>query len=231
MPAGDVAVDVTTEPSMAPRQPTFALPTAARPEVLPLYFTYPSPFAYLAWHRITTHPERYRRVRMRWTPILFRRLMDLSGGPSGGSPPLQLEYNYADAERWARLYGVPFAAPHRADPTNQAAHKIHLLAQDAGDAWEARWMAAMHRFVRVDGHDPTDERALLDLGRGLGVPGVESIRDPRLDERLEANTQQALRDRVCGVPFVRWNGEAYWGNDRLVWLEAHLAGKAGPEGV
>lgn len=194
-----------------------------------VFFTYPSPFCYLAWHRIQAHPERYATVRIRWVPILFRRLMALEGGPAGGSPPLQLAYNYADAARWANHYGIPMATPHRRDPTNQAAHKVHLLAQDAGGEWERRWMAAVHHMARVEGRDITDGAAVEQMARQMGLPGIDRIAHPSLDDRLEANTQEALQADVCGVPFAVHGSEAYWGNDRLAWLEARLAGRPLPD--
>lgn len=242
---------------------------ARRPESVALYFTYASPFSYLAWHRITKlRPQAYARLDIQWTPVVFRRMMALSGGEAGGSPPLQLEYNYADAQRWADAYGAPFAAPHRHHPADQTAHRIHLLAQDAGRDVEARWMAALHAHVRgtqahapgdrtTRGHDPSDHAAVLALAAKFGIPKADELAreaetpagraaaaadglvwgaldagaaplHAALDARLEANTQQALREGCCGVPFVRWNGQAYWGNDRLAWLEAALAGREAP---
>jgi 2-hydroxychromene-2-carboxylate isomerase len=200
-------------------------------EPTPLYFTYPSPFCYLAWQRTRLRPERYANVRLSWTPILFRRLMALTGGAAGGSPPLQLKYAYADAERWAKAYGVPFANFDRSAPADQTAHKVHLLAQDAGGGWEARWLQAAFTAGRIEGRDLTDATVVQALARQAGVPGLARLGEPELDARLEANTQRAMRDGVCGVPFLRHGGEAYWGNDRLSWLEARLAGKPHPEAL
>lgn len=194
-----------------------------------IYFTYPSPFSYLAWHRITVHPERYPGIRFRWTPVLFRRLMALQGGPAVGSPPLLLAYSYGDAKRWAEAYGIPLATPHRAIPVDQTAHKIHLLAQDAGGDWEAVWMERMQAAVRRDGMDPTNADAVRALAAALLVPGLDRLGDAMLDVLLEDNTQQALADGAVGVPFFTYRGNAYWGNDRLAWLEAALAGHRHPD--
>jgi 2-hydroxychromene-2-carboxylate isomerase len=195
---------------------------------VPLYFTYPQPTAYFAWHLLTRRPEAFPGLEVRWTPVLYRRLMALQGAEAGGSPPLLLKYNYADAARWAHAHGIPFAAPHRKAPVDQTAHKVHLLAQDAGPAVEARWMAAMHGAVRRAGMDPTEAEAVRALAVATGVPGLERLGDPRLDDRLEANTQQALGDEACGVPFLRWEDEAFLGVEGLEWLSARLTGLAVP---
>ncbi len=197
-------------------------------ETVPVYFTYPQPSAYLAWHLVTRHPDRFPGIRFAWTPVLYRRLMALQGADAGGSPPLLLKYNYADAARWAEAYGIPFAAPHRRAPVDQTAHKVHLLAQRSGGGWEPRWMEAMHLAVRRDGMDPTDSDGVVALARRLGVPGLERLGEPALDAQLEENTQDALRDGACGVPFIRYHGEGFLGHESLGWLAARLAGAKAP---
>ncbi|MFA5944257.1 MAG: DsbA family protein [Candidatus Thermoplasmatota archaeon] len=193
-----------------------------------LYFTYPQPAAYFAWHLLTRRADAFPGLNVRWTPVLYRRLMALQGADAGGSPPLALKYMYADAARWAGAHGIPFAAPHRREPTDQTAHKVHLLAQDAGGTWEARWMEAMHLAVRRDGMDPTDAAAVQALANSVGVPRLGRLADPGLDERLEANTQQALRDEACDVPFLRVGEESFRGIDGLEWMSGRLTGLAVP---
>lgn len=193
-----------------------------------VYFTYPQPTAYFAWHLLAKRPDAFPGLKVRWTPVLYRRLMALQGGDDRGSPPMALKYMYADAARWAKAHGIPFAAPHRHAPTDQTAHKIHLLAQDAGRGWEARWMEAMHLAVRRDGMDPTDAGKVRALAESLKVPGLAAIGDAALDAQLEANTQAALRDEACDVPFLRFGGESYRGIDGLEWLSARLTGAAQP---
>lgn len=197
-------------------------------ESVRVYFTYPQPSAYLAWHIIRSNPGKFPGIRFQWTPVLYRRLMALQGAEAGGSPPLLLKYNYADAERWAKAYEIPFAAPHRRTPLDQTAHKVHLLAQDAGGSWEARWMEAMHIAARRDGMDPTDAAAVLALAQQFGVPGRDQVGDTRLDARLESNTQAALADGACGVPFIQFRGEGFLGHESLGWLAARLFGKTTP---
>lgn len=193
---------------------------------VPLYFTYPQPAAYFAWHLLTKRADQFPGLEVRWTPVLYRRLMALQGADDKGSPPLVLKYMYSDAARWAKAHAIPFAAPHRKTPVDQTAHKVHLLAQDAdarvaGD-WEARWLEAMHLAVRRDGMDPTDAAAVQALARKLKVPGLDRLGDAALDARLEANTQAALRDEACDVPFLRLGEATFRGVDGLEWLAAHL---------
>lgn len=203
-------------------------PAAAEALDVAVYFTYPQPSAYLAWHLLRKHADRFPGIRFVWTPVLYRRLMALQGADAGGSPPLALKYMYADAARTAGALGIPFAAPHRRDPVDQTAHKVHLLAGDAGGDWQKQWMAAMHLATRRDGLDPTHGAGVVALARLLGVPGLERLADPSLDARLEANTQAALRDEACGVPFLRFRGGGFLGHESLGWLAARVAGHDRP---
>lgn len=197
-------------------------------QAIRVYFTYPQPAAYFAWHLATTRPDAFPGVRFEWVPVLYRRLMALGGADDKGSPPLALRYMYADAARWAKAHGIPFAAPHRHAPVDQTAHKVHLLAQEAGGDWEARWLQAMHLAVRRDGMDPTDRGLVSALARKLGIPGLDGLDDPRLDDCLEANTQAALRDEATTVPFCQHRGESFAGVEGLEWLSARLQGLALP---
>lgn len=198
-----------------------------------VYFTYPQPAAYFAWHLATRRPDAFPGVRFRWVPVLYRRLMALQGGDERGSPPLALKYMYADAARWAQAHGIPFAAPHRTAPTDQTAHKVHLLAQDADRSdpkagWEARWMEAMHLATRRDGMDPTDAAKVRELAERFKVPGLDGLGDLGLDERLEDNTRAALQAGAHTVPFCVVQGEAFAGVDGFEWLSARLQGLAMP---
>ena len=47
--------------------------------------------------------------------------------------------------------------------------------------------------------------------------------DPRIKERLKAQTQAAIERGVFGSPFIFVDGEPFWGADRLPQVEAWLS--------
>lgn len=201
------------------------------PPVLPVYFTFSSSYAYLAWHRLTKrHPERYASVAIDFRPINFLRLKELMGLPA--TPPVEQElaYNRVDAARWAAAYGIPFVGkPARRFGPTQDAVKGYLIAARQDPAVAVQWMERVFTGYRVQGEDISDRDLLARWADEVGVRHFATYVDsPQVNAALEANTLEALRSGAPGVPFAVLDGEGFWGNDRLAWLEARLAGASVP---
>lgn len=199
-----------------------------------VYFTFSSSYSYLAWQRIARlHPERYAGARLTWAPIDFLRLRVRMGLPPTPPLPHELAYNRIDAARWAARYGVPFVAnpPRRFGPTQDAV-KAWLLAAAEGPQRAAAWMERCFLGYRAEGADLSDRAVLSGWAREVGLAGVpDRLDEPSLDAQLAANTDAAFAAGAPGVPYTVVDGEGFWGNDRLAWVEARLAGKAAPDGV
>ena len=55
---------------------------------------------------------------------------------------------------------------------------------------------------------------------------------PQVKDLLKERTAEALAAGVFGVPSIVCDGELFWGNDRLHWVEARLRGEDPlPEGA
>lgn len=199
---------------------------------LPVYFTFSSSFSYLAWHRITRrHADRYAQVRVDWRPINFLRLKEHMGLPPGPPTPHELAYNGMDASRWAAAYGIPFVArPQRRFGPTQDAVKGYILAARQGPEVAARWMERVHTGYRVQGEDISDRDLLASWAAEVGLQGfAHGVDSPQVNAVLEANTKAAFEAGAPGVPYVTLDGQGFWGNDRLAWVEARLAGRERPE--
>lgn len=196
-----------------------------------LYFTYGSSYSYLAWARIArVHPERYAKAQVLWKPVQFSKLMELQGH-DGEGPANQGPYARRDVERWAHAYGVPlrYADCYPIDSTN--ASKAHLLADMEGPAVERAWLEACFAAHWVHNLDVSDPSVLDRLAVGIGMQPVS----PRLGSEglrrlLDANTHEAVQAGAPGVPYAVVEGEGFWGNDRLAWVERKLGVHPSAEG-
>jgi 2-hydroxychromene-2-carboxylate isomerase len=72
-----------------------------------------------------------------------------------------------------------------------------------------------------------DEKVLAELLAecGLSAERLEQSYSQAVQERYEANTQQAIDAGVFGAPSYVIDGELFWGQDRLDFVERKL--KAG----
>ncbi|MEA3190052.1 MAG: hypothetical protein QOD77_634 [Thermoplasmata archaeon] len=193
-----------------------------------LYFAYGSSYSYLAWARITKAlAKRWDGVEVLWKPVRFARLMELQGhdgtGPSNEGP-----YARRDTARWALAYDVPMRYPPSYPIDSSDAARAHLLAEMEGPAKEAAWLAACMAAHWEQGRDISDPAVLEDLAREAGLPPLgPRLRSEGIEKLLEANTQEAVAAGAPGVPFAVLEGEGFWGNDRLDWVEAMVEAMRG----
>jgi carboxymethylenebutenolidase len=71
--------------------------------------------------------------------------------------------------------------------------------------------------------DPAVLRALLSEA-GLPTSLLEQAAEPAIAERFKAYTQQAIDAGVFGAPSYVIDGEIFWGQDRLDFVERRLRG-------
>ncbi len=91
---------------------------------LDVYFDYGSPYAYLAWQRITrVHPDRYEDHEVRWKPVSAGHIFQADGTRPNVTMPNQKRYLTRDVQRWADRYGVPFAPPADGSPGDRQLHR------------------------------------------------------------------------------------------------------------
>jgi 2-hydroxychromene-2-carboxylate isomerase len=196
-----------------------------------LFFAYGSSYSYLAWARITrVHPERYAGAQVLWKPVQFAKLLDLQGH-DGAGPANQGAYVRRDVARWAHAYGVPlrYADCYPIDSTNAA--KAHLLADMEGPAMERAWLDACFQAHWADNQDIGDPAVLDRIAASIGMQRVsDRLGSEGLKRLLDANTHEAVQAGAPGVPYAVVDGEGFWGNDRLAWVERKLGVHPSAEG-
>jgi len=188
------------------------------------FFSFRSPYSYLAAPRAFDLGRRfavnvvYRAVR----PMVTR------GVPL---PRAKRVYILVDAEREARRLGMPFGNLH--DPLGEGALRCLYVAERAAELGRERELVlATSRAIWAEGADVTDDRVLRRLCEQAGVPwsdALTALGDARLHSRVEQNATR-LRDLGhWGVPTLAFGGELFWGQDRIVDLEAALRAAGVPK--
>jgi 2-hydroxychromene-2-carboxylate isomerase len=188
-----------------------------RPEIK-LYYDYKSPFAFLAMEPAFDLPERYR-VAVRWIPYLLR----LKGpGQRSLYSDWKARYSYMDARRWAnRRGGFPIKGPLKIYDST-ASLLGGLYAQERGffrPYTEEVYARFFRRELEID--VPDEVQALIEE---LGHDGADYLAWSQGEgtERLEACIAEGHDDHIFGVPIFLFEGEAFWGHDRVPLLEERL---------
>jgi 2-hydroxychromene-2-carboxylate isomerase len=213
-----------------------ALSPPPRVQRIEVYFDYGSPYAYLAWQRIThVHAERYHDVEVLWKPVSAGHLFQADGSRPNTTIPNQARHLWADLRRWADAYDVPFAPPPDGSPgampvRSLDAMRLHFVADQHGPAREQAWMEAVYLAYFRDGIDISDRAVLAQLvATVMPEESVEAADRESVKRLLAATTKEAYQAGAPGVPYTVLDGHGYWGNDRLAWVEARLRGLAAPD--
>ncbi len=182
------------------------------------FYDYLSPFSYLA---DTQLPAIARRTgaEIVYRPILLGAIMKATG--NSGPIPIQGKagYNVTDFQRWAKRYGVPAQfSPHF--PFNTIRVLRAAIAAHPHERFLAFHSAAF-RAIWEQGQDLSKEDA---LGRLLDEAGIDPalIDDDNIKHQLRANADEAVSRGAFGAPTFFVNGEMFWGNDRLEFVEEAL---------
>jgi 2-hydroxychromene-2-carboxylate isomerase len=196
---------------------------------LVVYFDYGSPYAYLAWQRITrVHPERYEGVEITWEPASAGHIFKQDGSRSNVTMPNQKRHLLADVDRYAKLWDIPFSPPADGSPGEMPVYsvdalRLHFVAAAQDEEAAKRWMHTVFLGYFRDSRDISDRMVLDAMLREAGIEASaqEADRD-EWKERLKQNTAAAYEAGAPGVPYTIFEGEGYWGNDRLDWVEKRL---------
>ncbi|MGH7821675.1 MAG: 2-hydroxychromene-2-carboxylate isomerase [Candidatus Binatia bacterium] len=182
-----------------------------------MYSDYKSPYAFLAFDPALALEERYR-VRVRWIPFQLR----IKGkGERSLYSEYKAKYSYLDARRWAKPRGIVIRGPLKVYDTTPAligglfAERHGRLADYSRRVFEAFF----RRELEADEPD-----AVAAVVRSLDL-SEEDFRTYLVGEGAAAYVraqQEAAADHVFGVPLLLFEGEPFWGHDRLGLLEQRL---------
>ena len=191
------------------------------------YYDFSSPYAYLG----STQIERVAREQgavIEWKPFLLGALFKAIGTPivpmHSASEPKR-RYLQRDVMDWAAYWSVPFSWPSRFPmrtvlPLRLALAVDRKLLPSLSHAIFAAFWAADR-----DISDPAVLATLLaDVGADPSALERATAPDPMVKQALVDNTDEALRNGVCGAPSFLVRGHLFWGQDRLEFVEKTLAG-------
>ena len=183
-----------------------------------MYSDYKSPFAYLAFDPGMVLGERYN-VRVRWIPFQLR----IKGkGERSVYSEYKVKYSYLDARRWAKPRGIYIKGPKKIYDTTPAL--IGGLFADRHGRLADYSRKAYERFFRGELEaDQAEPIAQLIAELGLSANDYKVYLNGDGPRDYETAQSEAASDHVFGVPLFYFNGEPFWGYDRIPMLEERLA--------
>jgi 2-hydroxychromene-2-carboxylate isomerase len=191
------------------------------------YLSVASPWTLLGSARFTAMARRTgAAVTVR--PMDFSRVLAATGGlPYQRRAPQRASYRQEDLARWSRRLGIPLNLEPRFYPVDREPASRMLVAARALGADAALDLAhAILGAIWQRELDIADWPTLAALADGAGLDGrslADAAHAPEAGEAWRRDTEQALRAQVFGAPTWVVDGERFWGQDRLDFLEEKLA--------
>ena len=192
------------------------------------YFAPQSPWMYLGHARFTDIAQRAgAEVRVR--PVDYGQIFAVSGGlPLPKRAPQRQAYRLVELRRFSETLGIPLNPEPRHFPVagDPAGWLITAVAdQDGADA-AMRLTGAVGRAIWAQERNVADDSALTELldEHGLDASRLGQSKQADVKARYDENTRLAIDAGVFGAPSYVIDGEIFWGQDRLDFVERRLAG-------
>ncbi len=188
------------------------------PVEVKMYSDFKSPYAFLAFDPAFDLEDKYN-IRIKWLPFQLR----LKGkGQRSIYSEWKVKYSYMDARRNANLRGgLMLRGPLKIFDTTPALIG-GLFADRHGMVREYGRKVFEEFFKRELAADEAD--AIADLIAGLGL-SADEYREFLAGEGVieyEQIQEKSVEDQIFGVPLFVFNGEQFWGYDRMWFLEMRL---------
>jgi len=187
------------------------------------WFDFHSPWCYFASHQIG-ELARKNNCELIWRPVHLANLSTAVDGrrPLEANTPFVNWYTQ-DQYDTAQLLNLPFC-PHEKYPLRPSrALRIALYADECNLA-EA-FIKAVMRGYWAEQKDISDLGWLMQVGStiGLNASSVEkAASSEEYKKSLSNNLNNAVANKMFGLPTSIINDKIFWGNDRLNYLQYYL---------
>lgn len=201
------------------------------PEKIIDYFdSMSSPWTYLGHPRFVALARRFD-LTIRHKPMDLLKVWSVSGGlPLKQRAPQRQAYRHQELRRWRELLKVPCNLEPAFHPVaDRRACYMAIAAAQRGLDWD-KLSYALLRAVWVEERNIADHDTLVAIANEQGMDGkalLAATHDAAVAAEYEANTEEAIKLGVFGAPGYVFDGEFFWGQDRLQMLEWRLTQKLG----
>ncbi|WP_114948176.1 2-hydroxychromene-2-carboxylate isomerase [Microvirga calopogonii] len=186
------------------------------------YFWVLSDWAYFGGPRLAAMARRHD-VAINYFPVKMPYVYAKTGGILLGDRSKQRQdYRLAELRRWQRKLGMPINVPPKHGTTNEDLASCLIIAakQDGQDVEQVSH--DILKAVWVEEVDVSQAEALLEIGK-RSLKNVDDLLKRAASQEIQKEfwrySDEAIERGVFGSPFYLFEGDIFWGQDRLEFLE------------
>ncbi|HEY4073649.1 MAG TPA: 2-hydroxychromene-2-carboxylate isomerase [Herbaspirillum sp.] len=194
------------------------------------YYVSPhSPYVYLGHAHLVALAKKHD-VKIALKPFDLNKVFGVSGGlPLAKRAPQRQAYRLQEMQRWAAFRQLPMNLHPTFFPVqSEAASKLIIATQLALGTDAALALAgAVMRGVWAEERNIADPEILQTIAVELGHDGrnlLKSSETASVQAEFDRFTDEAMAANVFGAPWYVVDGEPYWGQDRLDFVERAFVG-------
>ena len=193
------------------------------------YFAPQSPWTYLGHERFAAIAAA-AGAAIRVLPVDLGRVFPVSGGlPLAKRAPQRQAYRLVELRRFSEFLGRPLVLQPRFFPVDGDDAAKLIIAVDQADGAQAamRLTGAILRGVWAEQRNIAEPAVLQEMLVECALPArrLEDSQSQAVHERYAADSQRAIDNGVFGAPTYVVDGEMFWGQDRLDFVERALAAR------
>jgi 2-hydroxychromene-2-carboxylate isomerase len=201
-------------------------------KVCQYFFAPHSPWSYLGHARLVAL-ARQHRVQIELRPFDLAKVFSMSGGlPLAKRAPQRQAYRLQELTRWSEFLQIPLNPKPKFAPVapDVAARLIIATRLALGVDVALDLSLAIMRALWAEERNIGDEETLVQIANGCELDGrmlLKSSRTASVLAEYNRNTDDANAASVFGAPWYSIDGEHFWGQDRLDFVERAFMKDAG----
>ncbi len=190
------------------------------------YLAPQSPWTYLG-HARFVQLARTHGATVTLKPVDLGKVFPVSGGlPLGQRAPQRQAYRLVELARWSKALGLPLHLhpQHFPVPGEPAARLLVAVQRAHGTAAALDIAGRVLTAVWAQQRNIASPETLAELLQEAGLPAARLAEagTPEVLAACDAHTQDAVDAGVFGGPSYVIQGEIFWGQDRLDFVERRL---------
>ena len=182
------------------------------------WFSIGSTYTYLSVNRLSELSIK-KNIKFNWHPFSVRKIMmDMDNIPfTPPSKKIKSDYMWKDIERRAKFYGFEAKVP-APYPLKEfdLANQIAILGMNEG--WGIEYVTSTYKRWFQLGKEPATEPNISEILNELNLDIDETLikaKSHEINNQYLDNTDKAYKNGVFGSPTFIYEGEIFWGDDRL----------------
>ena len=186
------------------------------------FFDVGSPASYLAWTQLASIAQRHN-AEIVWRPILLGAVFQAVGNTSPAAVPAKGAYMLKDLKRFSAIYDVPFRF-NPFFPVNTMQLMRGVTAYLGTSKFES-YLSAIFNALWAEKLNMESPEVVAEVLSKVGIEATDfmaRISEPEVKARLKSSTEEAVARGVFGAPSFFVNGEMFFGQDRLSFVEDAL---------